>query len=158
VDLHPLIGNVAGIEDTTRLYTSFDQIFKDIDPAVLSGDPGGEPSVDCRRLTCWGSGKVNLKRADLPVLSAVLGQYLNDSQLQALDAMRREMPDAGVYDLLRRLQLTKTQLGELIPLVSTGPIVTVYGYAPKGRGTMYRLFVEEDWAEGTPGRTSVFAW
>jgi hypothetical protein len=45
------------------------------------------------RVTCWGDGRVNLRRAEIPVLREALAGVLSESDLAKLRALR-EGPDA----------------------------------------------------------------
>ena len=97
-------------------YQSLDQLFDMDRPDVSSG-----AKADClilRRVTCWGSGQVNLHRADLAVIKEVLGRHVNPAQLALLDALRQSGKPFSAGQALLRMQMTTDRINAVLPLVT----------------------------------------
>lgn len=82
------------------LIRSYDQLFIDPDPAMLAGS-ADDPSL-VRSVTCWGDGKVNLRRASDEVIMAACSEPLGRTTASLLVRAREEDPYAPLSDMLGR--------------------------------------------------------
>ncbi len=146
-------------DDPTGQYVSFDQVFIIRHPSELMSPPGGEGPAISRRLTCWGNGKLNLKRAELAVLRVMLSGYLSESQLVALDDFRRSAPNLSVPRAFAHLELTKKQIDSLLPLVTDKSGCHSLWVVAEGRTrSWYRLYVEQSGIPEDDPQRWTFAW
>ena len=124
-------------------YSSFDQVFVFSGPAELRQSDAPERVPVARRLTLWGSGKINLRRAERQVLREVFDGLLTETQLAALDELRRTQPNLTAIKLFARLQLTKKQIDTLTPLVTDGSECHSLWVVAQGRTRdWHRFYVE----------------
>jgi hypothetical protein len=157
VELRPQVEAPDGGVAAER-YVSFDQVFVLRGPADLVGAPRGPTAAACRRLTFWGPGQVNLRRADLAVLREVFAGLLTESHLAALDKLRREQPDLAPTEALARLQLTKEQSDQVMPLVSDSvECFSLWVVAELQPRSWYRLFVQMG-EDGPDAQRWTLAW
>jgi hypothetical protein len=90
---------------------SFEQVFPGAGPSELAGQPA---TAD---VTCWGDGKLNVRRASRDALRTAVGTALDLSQVESLLDARRKDPRLPVAELLAQLSLTDEQwqaAGELL--------------------------------------------
>jgi len=88
------------------VYGSFEQLFDVGHPSKLVGT-GRIDRYASDRITCWSRGRVNFKRADRRVLREVLEGILNETQIDALIRIRRDVPDCTLNEALGQLDLKK---------------------------------------------------
>lgn len=86
------------------LYGSFQQLFELDHPAKLFERGTYRPGA-AGRITCWGGGKVNFRRAEPVVLREVLEGSLTASDLANLLDFRRLKPEGTLGELIRHLNL-----------------------------------------------------
>ncbi|MBX2851118.1 MAG: hypothetical protein KTR15_05160 [Phycisphaeraceae bacterium] len=108
VVLRPLIGvdtdgKPIEDEDPARerhdVYSGYGQLFEGVSPQTLVGDASRRGVAS--RLTCWGDGRLNMKRAPDEVVRQTLKPLLGqEGVLQLLDA-RAEAPGLGASDLMQ---------------------------------------------------------
>ena len=126
-----------------NLYGSFDQLFEFDHPSELFERDSLRPGA-AGRITCWGSGRVNFRRAGRTALREVLAGSLDESDVAKILAFRREQPDGTLYELLRHLDLTgkKAQsAGELLTDVSHCRSLWIIAEGRTRR--WYRLYVDQ---------------
>jgi hypothetical protein len=158
VELKPLTKEASQASALPR-YCSFDQVFAAPQPSQLLGAPPDLAATGpCRRVTCWGSGEINLRRADLETIREVLGGFLNDAQLAKLDELRRN-GGGDLASAARPLNLAGPQLTEVQHLVTNGSSChSVWVVAEGKTRRWYSLYVENDAAQdGVPQRWT-FSW
>lgn len=102
----------AGADPLRRRYESFEQVFAIKHPSELVPTNRREDSP-VHRLTCWGTGMLNFKRAEPAVLRTVLAGMLTQSQLSDLVKFRQKQPDCTLDEMLRHLKLRKKQAAAL---------------------------------------------
>lgn len=110
VVLRPLIGLDADgkpIKDQDPasqqldVYIGYGQLFEGVSPQALVGDASRRGVAS--RLTCWGDGRLNMKRATDEVVKQTLKPLLGqEGVLQLLEA-RAEAPGLGVSDLMQAI-------------------------------------------------------
>ena len=87
-------------------FSSVEQLFALSHPSELVGRDDREPSV-ARRVTCWGNGRVNLRRAERPVLRGTLTGLLTETGIAKLEALRRDKPGVTLTEVSQHLALAK---------------------------------------------------
>jgi len=162
VELSPLADADAPADDSAFpiKYEGFEQLFAIRHPSELGLQSLGGVSA-CRRLTFWSDGQVNLWRADIPVLRETLQGLLTESNLVALDELRRK---TAVKDLDRgkafaKMQLTDEQTTALMPLIrETSDCFSLWVYVQGANRSWYRLYVQRQDGGGNNAKQWVFAW
>ena len=136
----PLAGAVGGALNPAP-YIAFDQLFVFDHPSELMPvEPGEDSPID--RVTCWGDGRVNFKRADPIVLREVTLGVLDEAQRDALRTYRDEHPDATVAEALKSLALDKDKAAAAGALLTDESLC--YSLWVVGEGASrkyYRLYV-----------------
>jgi hypothetical protein len=91
-------GRVRLIEQDANPWSigSFGQVFPGMHPADLLGEgsehmPAKPPAVD--RITCWGSGKLNVRRASAEALEELLAPELSAVRIAPAVELRQQMRD-----------------------------------------------------------------
>ena len=139
-------------------YASLEQVFAAPAPGdLLGGGRSGPAPSD--RLTCWGGGKVHLRRATAPVLREMLLGLLTHYQVQRLAALREEEPSLGVEGLLDRLDLEEKKRGAARRRLTVRSTCHSLWIVTRGRTRdWYRLAVRQQaGAENDAGRWT-FVW
>ena len=139
-------------------FESFDQLYAFEHPSLLvNPDPQETSAVD--RVTCWGSGQVNLKRAEIAVIRQVLEGLVTESQLDRLERFRRETPDASLAEILGHMELSKEQLERVTHFVTdTSRCHSLWVIALGKTRPRYRLSVAETGQTENDSRYTAFAW
>jgi hypothetical protein len=109
VRLRPSTPDPRVIRRYQLVFGSYDQVFVAKGPRDLVVGSLGEPAGQ-GRVTCWGSGRVNFRSADVPVMRVVLAGILDETQLDLLKKYRAAVPDCTLDDALKQLELTKDNL------------------------------------------------
>ena len=92
----------------TRPYGSLGQVFDGDWAGGLLRPPDSRPAgID--RITCWGDGRINLRRACPEALRAATVGALDETQVGKLLAMREDIPGLSLSEALDRLELTRRQ-------------------------------------------------
>ena len=106
IELRPSAPPAGLISSVPRRYASFDQLFAAADPADLVDfqGPGGKAAFD--RVSPWGSGKVNVRRASRTVMREVLKGVLNEEELDKLCRLRQRRPRFSLEEFFLQLELT----------------------------------------------------
>ena len=108
VVLRPLIGVDADgkpIEDDGSeserpdVYVGYGQLFEGVSPEALVGDASRRGVSS--RLTCWGDGRLNIKRAADEVVEQTLEPLLGQEAVRQLLEARAEAPGLGVNELMQ---------------------------------------------------------
>lgn len=95
------VGENTQREDPKEAYHSYGQLFEGVSPKALLGQ-AHQPGV-ASQLTCWGNGKLNLRRAPDAVVKRVLSPVLGHEGVgQLLDA-RHKNPSLGANDWIQDL-------------------------------------------------------
>ena len=140
-------------------YASFDQVFAAPRPGILFEPQANGGPVVRRRVTCWGNGRIDLHRADLPVLRETLAGLLTEATIAKLDNLRREKPDFGLNDAFNAMQLSKEQLSALTPrLVAQPDCYSLWLSADAKTRSWRRLYVTQTSAGDAGESNWTFAW
>jgi len=148
---------VAGPGRTRVQHSSLEDVLEVAHPSQLvdlDNPPGG-----VGRLTCWGDGKVNFKRADDVVLKEMLDGVLTQTQVEEALAYRRQAPDCTLGELLTHLQLTLDRRAQAASaLTDTSSCHSVWVVAQGTTRKWYFLYVSKEApAPAKPERWS-YAW
>ena len=111
ISLRPLVGldndgspaePPPGTAGKPMLYAGYGQVFADASPAMLLGrqDRPGPAS----RITCWGDGKVNLRRAPIGVVEEAMRPLLDQRDTRALLLARDDPERRGLAGWLGAAQ------------------------------------------------------
>lgn len=97
-------------------FASFDQLWHTPGPSQLVGQPGQVALAD--RLTFWGDGKINIRRAPAEVLRAALAEALTEEQVVKLVTLRHDTPNLTVDKLVKALAMTQDQARKVRPALT----------------------------------------
>lgn len=89
---------VANSSGWQPVFASYAQVFDDADPSVLFPAADGRSPVE--RVTCWGFGRVNFRRASEPVLREAVRSLLSREKVAELVRLRDEQAAPTVEALL----------------------------------------------------------
>ncbi len=133
----------TAITSAPMLYAGPEQLFSVRHPSELVALDEGDTSA-LSRITCWGSGRINLKRAELRVLRQSLAGLATETQLARLVAFRGENPDCTLGEMLGQLELTDKQSTALRPHVTdTSNCHSLWVVAEGATRSWHRLYVEQ---------------
>lgn len=138
-------------------YSSLDSLFAFESPAEFFDEEGKSKLLD--RVTCWGSGKLNFKRAEVAVMRESLDGILTGTQVEELAHCRDRAPDCTLAEALAKLQLTKTEVEMLLTVLSdTSSCHSAWVTAEGKTRSWHRLYVVDGQKveKKTPRR--VFLW
>ena len=142
-------------------YYSFDQLLELDSPEQLVGDADGEDGSALRRtLTCWGNGSLNVRRADVPAMRAVLGDIMSDSQLAALDDLRRSSPNLLPPEMWPYLGMTQAQARQANQrVIPTSNCYSLWVIVEDRTRNWYRFYVQDESKPAADDRGELsFAW
>lgn len=132
-----------------ELFRSYDQVFNVRHASQLVGLEPRDGSVVRLRVTCWGDGKINFRRASREVLREVLAGVLTETQLSQLEELRRDKPELTMQQAFSLLQLSAEAQQEAAPLVSGGSqTYSLWVLAEEMTRLHYFLHVQEGVALG----------
>jgi len=117
VQLRPQTPREGVISALARRYESFDQVFAAAEPSALV-DAGGEDPCPTDRITCWGNGRVNVRRADREVMRYALAGLVTETELDAMCRLRLERPGCAADEMLAALELPDARLAPLAKAVT----------------------------------------
>lgn len=136
-------------------YSSFDQIFAYKHPLELVPiKPQEDPPLN--RITCWGSGLLNFKKAELPVMRKVLAGLLTQSQMSDLVKFRATQPDCTLKEALDHLELKKKRVAALRGVLTDMSLCHSLWIVARGKTRSWcRFYVTHG---GGADSMEVFAW
>jgi hypothetical protein len=138
-------------------YRSLDNLFEYGRPSELA-PADGDRSV-AGRVTCWGSGKINFKRAEVCVLREMLDEAVTESELADLVAFRDGAPDCTLAEALGAMRMTKDRAERLRGLMTDDSTChSVWVLAEGAARNWYRFFVVEAARSPEKSARRVFAW
>ena len=156
--LRPVVQASGAIHTPPRVYASLEQVFASASPADLLGDDADRRGPS-ERVTCWGSGRVHVRRAGRPVLRETLQETLTEAQLARLVTLREEMPEADIETLLRELELKEAEAAAVrARLVETSTCHSLWLVARGRTRRWFRLTVEEQGDAANDAGRWTFVW
>jgi len=132
VELRPSPPPAGLISKFPLRYRSFDQLFAPQRPERLFGAEPGSPRAG-DRVTCWGNGQVNFRRAERAVLRETLRGLLNESQIDAICRAAVEKPECALEEALKPLDVAEEKLKAARSLLLDGSRCHSLHVAARGR-------------------------
>lgn len=156
--LRPVEQKTGEIRSPPLQYASLEQVFAAASPADLLGVPPDQEGP-AARVTCWGNGKVHFRRAETAVLREMLADVLSEYQVHRLSVLRDEMPEAGLSEILGRLELDATRLAAVQERVTESSSCHSLWIVARGRTRdWYRLCVAQAGDAGNDVGFWTLAW
>jgi hypothetical protein len=156
--LRPVVQETGAIRSPPLRYASLEQVFASASADDLLGAEAGRRGPS-QRVTCWGNGKVHVRRADRTVLREALGSALSEHQLARLIALREEMPEAGLETLLAELELEdKVQAAVRDRLTESSACHSVWLVVRGRTRRWYRLVVDQGGDAANDAGRWTFLW
>lgn len=140
----PVEEKSAAIRSVPMRYASLEQVFFGVKGPMdlLGAEMRGGPA---EKLTAWGNGKVNFRRAEASVLREALEGVLDEYEVHHLVTLREAMPSAGLSDILKQLDLKKETLAEAEKsLVDASACHSVWIVAGGKTRQWHRLYVRQE--------------
>ena len=132
-----------------ELFRSYDQLFDIRRASQLVGLEPRDGSIVRLRVTCWGDGKVNFRRAPREVLREVLAGVLTETQLAQLEELRRSKPELTSQQAFSLLQVSADSQQQAAALVSGGSqTYSLWVLAEETTRVRYFLHVQHGVAPG----------
>ena len=158
VVLRPVEMKSGEIRNPPLLYAGLEQVFVTTSPQDLLGAKAyGDGPVG--RITCWGNGKVNVRRAERIVLRQMLWDVLDEYQLHQLLVLREEKPGAGLGEMLPVVETDKDKRVEIEKrLTDSSKCHAVWIVAHGSTRNWYRLTVRQAGDEANDAGQWTFAW
>jgi len=153
--------------DIPMLYGSYEQLFDLVHPSQFFtrdnygnyGNYDNYRPAAIERVTCWGSGQVNFRRADPAVLREVLLGALDDSDVGKILAFRQKQPDGTRMELLTHLNLASGKALKAADLLTdTSACHSVWIIAEGSTRKWYRLYVQQFVGSESSSGQWVFQW
>jgi hypothetical protein len=143
-----------------RPYGSLGQVFAgDWAGAVLRSRPDDPAAIE--RITCWGDGRINFRRASPEALRAATAGVLDDTQRWKLLELREDIPGISLSEALKRLDLARKQRSRAAAvLADRSRCHSLWIVAETGRRSWRRLVVVESGGrkQGSSPIAGVFVW
>ncbi len=140
------------------LFGSYEQLFDVSHPSQLFAQRSFRPAA-IKRVTCWGSGQVNFRRADPTVLREALLGALDDSDVGKILDFRREQPDGTLGELMKHLDLKSAKALKASDLLTdTSACHSVWIVAEGSTRKWYRLYVQQFVGADSGSGQWVFQW
>jgi hypothetical protein len=145
VNLRPLaVGERSPVaKEVLRKLGAYGQVFDNASPADLAGD--GQTAGLAEALTCWGDGKLNLRRALPEVIKEACRKALERKSVEALVAARDGNPYRDLSAILNGLpELDEKKKAELRKVFTDRSACHGLWVVARGRQrSWYTLVVEE---------------
>jgi hypothetical protein len=127
-----------------RAFTSLAQLFGRTAPSDLFAADSDEVPTNTG-VTCWGNGKLNIRRASRDALAIVGSPELDDSRIGRITEMRATENNFDIYQMLDHLDLDDRQKQVLAErLTDHSACHSLRVIATDGRRRWYALAVAED--------------
>jgi hypothetical protein len=140
-------------------YGSFDQLFILHSPSELLSPDDEAGDTARRRLTCWGAGVVNFKRAEAAVLAEILAPALSASNVARLDQYRRSHPGCTLGQAISSFPLRREQIQEVYRVVAEESDTFSLWVQAEGRTrSWYGFYVQRPGATPDEPLTWTFTW
>lgn len=96
------------------------------------------------RITFWGNGQLNFKRAPEGVLRTGLEDILTDFQIQNLIELRNQLPDCTISELFDNLDLSELKTKKLsAKITDRSTCFSLWVITNDPAGKKYRLYVKD---------------
>lgn len=157
-ELRPGAPSAGVISSVPRRYTSLAQIFGAKTPtALLPTAPGEHASVE--RITCWGSGQVNLRRADAVVVRQTLAELVNEGEFVKLEKYRQTVPGCSVDEAIKQMGIPDARAKKLRELLTNTSYCHSLWLVAHGRTRdWFRLDVAQEGDSENDAEEWTFLW
>jgi hypothetical protein len=105
------------IAEATPPFEGWGQVFA-LDRARKGVSAPSEIAGATARLTCWGSGLLNIRRATDPALSRLCGLVVGDDVVGRLQLLRRQQTNSEISNMLNELGLREAERNQLQELLT----------------------------------------
>ncbi|MEO1619005.1 MAG: hypothetical protein AAFV88_24350 [Planctomycetota bacterium] len=149
--MQQLVGNGLSpnpeIEDPELILGKRWEEWFDSGGSTSDGRSGKRLAFATKRVTLWGSGKLNLTACDAATIDALWRELVGRPAPDELLDVPGELPPPNISTVLARLALRETELAKVSPwLETTGSCYSVWIFADSNSRLGDQLFVE--WGEG----------
>jgi len=147
------------ISKLPQTYGSYDQLLRFSHPSqLIGGGPGEVPAVS--RITCWGSGHVNLKRVEPMVLRQALAGLMTETQIDRLIDYREENRDCTLGEMLGYLEFSHGRIKKLTDsfVTDTSKCHSLWIVARGPTRSWHRLYVQQAGDARNDAQHWTFAW
>lgn len=128
---------------SVRAFSSPGQVFRRALPSELAGE-GARPGA-MARITLWGDGKTNYRRASRQVLSEICAPELGDYEVGRLLDLRSRSPAPTLSQALSELGLSEKPRNACVErLTDASNCYSLWIICSSSRRKWYKLFVAED--------------
>lgn len=97
----------------------YGQLLDATEPLALVGRDAHDGAV-AARLTCWGDGRLNVRRVSARALRDVLSPPLDEISIQRLIAARQSVPRLSLHQVLDRMDLVGDQRASVAQMLCDG--------------------------------------
>ncbi len=112
-----------------------------------------------QHITCWGSGAVNILRADALVLRATLGDLLNENEIDQLLKWRLDNPQGTVDAAMESLEIEKKRRESLRRLLTSRSYChSIWLVVRSGSRDWQRLYVNQQGDAENDSQEWTFLW
>lgn len=142
---------------------SYGQMFRDVTPEKLTTplrtQAGGKEQAVRDMLTCWGSGRINLMRADVKAINLILNPDVPAAQVQRMIIDRDKSESYGLGDALQSLQVSsEAQAKVMQKLTAQSKCHSMWITTSTGRRTWHHIIVKHEGAEPQLTRYHSVVW
>lgn len=125
-------------------YESWGQVFA-LDEEVATHDIPELVMTSTGQLTCWGNGRLDLRRASDGAVSTICGLAVGESVVKQLLKARSEVPDWKLSQLLIELKLPEKELTQLKNLLEENTsCYSLWIRSSSGKRVGYGLFIRDE--------------
>jgi len=141
LELRPVDAKKLDADMMPIVFTSYDQLFPVDHPSRLIRSDAASRTI-AERVTCWGNGQLNFKRAERVTIRQVTEKLLDESQIDALIDYRRRHPDCGLMEVLARIELKDEKLAGAMSVLTDVSFARSLWVIAEGRTrNFYRFYV-----------------
>jgi hypothetical protein len=110
------------------------------------------------QMTCWGTGKINVRRADDATILAVCGSEVSHSAMQKLLALRAEPGQTGLSALVERMTINNKDRTALRRLITDGSRCHSLWIVCRSRLRSWTTLTVDHPGDGSGSEYLVFTW
>lgn len=138
-------------------FSSLEELFAPHSPLVILDNPG--ENGPAQRISCWGSGMVNIMRADALVLRTMVGELLTEREIYRIMKWRLDNPQGSVESALADAEIEKERHEPLRRLLtSRSSCHSIWIIISCGSRRWQRLYVNQQGDPGNDAQEWTFLW
>jgi len=159
VELKPADSPAIGRDIPKQPFACLDQLFTACHPEQLAR-PFADEAPLSSDFTCWGSGRLNFRRASRAALEEMTSGLLTASQQAELMQLRCDVPGVSLEEALRLLELTDAQRAEAVKTLTDISACYSLWIVARTAGRRWYWLVVRDVAsdQAVAANAKVFAW